>query len=152
MFKQSGDTILFVEDEESAILLVQQAVVGCLMDIYLAVVFYTVAALEWLSTETAHGHPIPRMILSDLKLPKLIGLAEIRTLRTDSRLQNVLIVAYSEVGAPSDDVLAYQIGANYFAKKPESLPELSQLLHDLIELVWLSEKRIGSSLKQTIIS
>lgn len=29
MFKQTGDTILLVEDEEAAILLVQQAVASC---------------------------------------------------------------------------------------------------------------------------
>jgi two-component system response regulator len=152
MFKQSGDTILLVEDEESAIQLVQQAVASCPGELYLAVVSDSVAALEWLSTETAHGHPIPRMILIDLKLPKLIGLAVMRTLRMDNRLQNVPIVVYSQISEPSDVVLAYQIGANSFVKKPESLPEFSQLLHDLIDLGWLSEKGIGSSLKQTVTS
>lgn len=152
MFKQSGDTILLVEDEESAIRLVQQAVASYPGDLYLAVVPDSVAALEWLSTETAHGHPIPRMIFIDLKLPKLIGLAVMRTLRMDSRLQNVPIVVYSEVSESSDVVLAYQIGANSFVKKPESLPEFSQLLHDLIDLGWLSEKGIGTSLKQSVSS
>jgi CheY-like chemotaxis protein len=75
-----------------------------------------------------------------------------RTLRMDSRLQNVPIVVYSEISEPSDVVLAYQIGANSFVKKPESLPEFSQLLHDLMDLGWLSEKGIGSSLKQTVPS
>jgi CheY-like chemotaxis protein len=150
MFQQSGDTILLVEDEESAIQLVQQAIASCPGDLYLAVVPDGVAALDWISTETVHGHPIPRMILIDLKLPKLIGLAVMRTLRMDSRLQNVPIVVYSEVSEPSDVVLAYQIGANSFVKKPESLLEFSQLLHDLIDLGWMSEKGIGTSLKQSV--
>jgi DNA-binding NarL/FixJ family response regulator len=68
----------------------------------------------------------------------------------DSRLQNVPIVVYSEVSEPSDVVLAYQIGANSFVKKPESLPEFSQLLHDLIDLGWLTENGIGKSLKQSV--
>ncbi|MDH2916978.1 MAG: hypothetical protein PXX77_08900, partial [Gallionella sp.] len=75
MFKQSGDTILLVEDEEAAILLVQQAVASCPRELYLAVVPDSVAALDWMTTETAHGHPLPRLIMIDLKLPKLIGLA-----------------------------------------------------------------------------
>lgn len=152
MFKQSGDTILLVEDEEPAIQLVQQAVASCPGNLFLAVVADSVAALEWLSTETAHGHPIPRMILIDLKLPKLIGLAVMRTLRMDSRLQNVPIVVYSEVSEPSDVVLAYQIGANSFVKKPESFSEFSQLLHELSDLGWLSEAGIGKPLKQPVTS
>ena len=150
MFKQSGDTILLVEDEEAAILLVQQAVASCLGELHLAVVPDSVAALEWLTAETEHGHPVPRLILIDLKLPKLIGLAVLRTLRMDERLQSVPVVVYSQVHEPSDIVLSYQIGANSFVKKPESLPEFSQLLRGLIDLGWLSETGIGSSLKHSV--
>jgi two-component system response regulator len=150
MFKLSGDTILIVEDDEFAIQLVQQALASCPGDLHLAVVPNSVAAMEWLSAETDLGHHIPRLILIDLKLPKLIGLAVVRTLRLDSRLQNVPIVVYSEVSEPSDVVLAYQIGANSFVKKPESLSEFSQLLHDLIDLGWTSEKGIGITLKQSV--
>ncbi len=150
MFKQAGDTILLVEDEEAAILLVQQAVASCPSELHLAVVPDSVAALEWLSAETEHGHPVPRLILIDLKLPKLIGLAVLRTLRMDERLQSVPVVVYSQIHDPSDVVLSYQIGANSFVNKPESLPEFSQLLHDLIDLGWLSETGIGTSLRQSV--
>jgi len=92
MLKQSGDTILLVEDEEPAILLVQQAVAGCPGNLYLAVVPDSVSALDWLSAETARDHPLPRLILIDLKLPKLIGLAVLRTLRMDQRLQHVPVI------------------------------------------------------------
>jgi len=145
MFKQSGDTILLVEDEDAAILLVQQAVASCPGELHLAVVPNSVAALDWLTIETEQGHPVPRLILIDLKLPKLIGLAVLRTLRMDERLQNVPIVVYSEIHEPSDVVLSYQVGANSFVKKPDSLPEFSQLLHELIGLGWLSESGIGKS-------
>ena len=143
MLKQPGDTILLVEDEEAAILLVQQAVASCPGDLHLAVVPNGVAALDWLTAETEHGHPVPRLILIDLKLPKLIGLAVLRTLRMDERSQHVPIVVYSQIHEPSDVVLSYQIGANSFVKKPENLPEFSQLLHELLDLGGLSEAGIG---------
>lgn len=152
MLKQSGDTILLVENEEAAILLVQQAVASCPGDLYLAVVPDSVAALDWLSAETSHGHPVPRLILIDLKLPKLIGLAVLRTLRMDARLKHVPIVVYSTSHEPSDVVLAYQIGANSFVRKPENLAEFSKLMHDLIELGWLDENGMGKALQQTILS
>ncbi|MDP2759381.1 MAG: response regulator [Sideroxyarcus sp.] len=150
MLEQSGDTILLVEDEEPAILLVQQAVVSCPGNLYLAVVPDSVSALDWLSAETAHGHPVPRLILIDLKLPKLIGLAVLRTLRMDQRLQRVPIVVYSQSHEPSDVVLAYQIGANSFVQKPQTLTEFNQLMQELLALGWLSESGLDKSLLQSI--
>lgn len=152
MLKQSGDTILLVENEEAPILLVQQAVASCPGELHLAVVPDSVAALDWLSAETSHGHPVPRLILIDLKLPKLIGLAVLRTLRMDNRLKHVPIVVYSQSHEPSDVVLAYQIGANSFVRKPENLQEFSQLMHDLVELGWLEEDGMTKALTQTIHS
>lgn len=150
MLEQSGDTILLVEDEEPAILLVQQAVASCPGNLYLAVVPDSVSALDWLSAETAHGHPVPRLILIDLKLPKLIGLAVLRTLRMDRRLQRVPIVVYSQGHEPSDVVLAYQIGANSFVQKPQTLTEFNQLMQELLALGWLSESGLAKSLSQSI--
>ncbi len=152
MLKQSGDTILLVENDEAAILLVQQAVASCPGDLYLAVVPDSVAALEWISAETEHGHPVPRLILIDLKLPKLIGLAVLRTLRMDSRLKHVPIMVYSQSHEPSDVVLAYQIGANSFVRKPESLEEFSKLMNDIIDLGWVAEGGAAQALQQTIHS
>ncbi len=150
MLKQSGDTILLVEDEEPAILLVQQAVASCPGNLFLAVVPDSVSALDWLSAEIAHGHPVPRLILIDLKLPKLIGLAVLRTLRMDGRLRNVPVVVYSETHEPSDVVLAYQIGANSFVQKPQSLEEFNRLMRELLALGWLKESGLDRSLSQSI--
>lgn len=150
MLKQPGDTILLVEDEEPPILLVQQAVAGCPGNLHLAVVPDSVAALDWLTTETAHGHPVPCMILIDLKLPKLIGLAVLRTLRMDQRLQHVPIVVYSQNHEPQDVVLAYQIGANSFVQKPQSLTEFNHLMQELLALGWLSKSGLGKSLPRSI--
>jgi len=150
MLKQSGDTILLVEDEEPAILLVQQAVAGCPGNLYLAVVPDSVSALDWLSVETAQGHPLPCLILIDLKLPKLIGLAVLRTLRMDQRLQHVPIIVYSQSHEPSDVVLSYQIGANSFVKKPQTLADFNQLMQELLALGWLSESGRGKTLSQSV--
>lgn len=150
MLKQPGDTILLVEDEEPPILLVQQAVAGCPGNLHLAVVPDSVAALDWLTTETAHGHPVPCLILIDLKLPKLIGLAVLRTLRMAPRLQHVPIVVYSQNHEPHDVVLAYQIGANSFVQKPQSLTEFNHLMQELRALGWLSKSGLGKSLSRSI--
>lgn len=137
MSAQSGDTILLVEDDESAIVLVQQAVSAFPGHFHLAVVANSVSALDWLVVETASQHPLPRLILIDLKLPKLLGLAVLRTLRMDERLARVPIVVYSEQHEPADVVLAYQIGANSFVAKPQDKESFLRLFSELQTLGWL---------------
>lgn len=138
MLRQEKETILLVEDEEAAVLLVQQAVASCPGDIHLVAVNDTGAAIDWLADTSSRGYPMPRLILLDLKLPKLAGLAVLRTLRMDVRLQDVPIAVFSEVHNPSDVVLSYQIGANSFVSKPTSLDEFTRLLLELGDRGWLS--------------
>ena len=150
MFRQANETILLVEDGEAEVLLIQQAVAGCPDELHLAVARDAGEALEWLSDTVARGYPMPRMILLDLKLPKLAGLAVLRTLRMEARLQDVPIVVFSEVHDPADVVLSYQIGANSFVKKPANLAEFTQLLRELANLGWLSGKGLYHSHPQSL--
>ncbi len=143
MLKQPGDTILLVEDEEAEVLLIRQAVASCPGDMQLVTVRDTVEVLEWLADTAERNHPLPCLILLDLKLPKLAGLAVLRTLRMDERLQDIPIVVFSEVHEPSDVVLSYRIGANSFVNKPADLGEFTRLLHELSGLGWLSGRGIG---------
>lgn len=139
MIRQANDTILLVEDDEAEVLLVQQAVAGCPGQLRLVAVQDSSAALDWLNETITGGYPMPRLILLDLKLPKLAGLAVLRTLRMESRLKDVPIVVFSEVHEPADVVLSYQIGANSFVGKPTSLDEFTRLLRELSDMGWLRE-------------
>jgi DNA-binding response OmpR family regulator len=140
MLRQENETILLVEDDEAEVLLIQQAVASCPEELHLAVARDAGEALEWLTDTVERGYAMPRMILLDLKLPKLAGLAVLRTLRMETRLQDVPIVVFSEVHEPSDVVLSYQIGANSFVKRPANIAEFTQLLRELAGLGWLSGK------------
>lgn len=145
MLRQTNDTILLLEDDEAEVLLVQQGVASCRGDLHLAVVRDTVEAREWLDDTAARGYPMPRLILLDLKLPKLAGLAVLRTLRNEMRLRDVPIVVFSEMHEPSDVVLAYQVGANSFVKRPSSLHEFGELLRELADLGWLQGQGLQHS-------
>jgi two-component system, response regulator len=145
MLRQANDTILLVEDGEAEVLLIQQAVAGCEEDLHLAVARDAGEALDWLNDTVERGYSVPRMILLDLKLPKLAGLAVLRTLRMESLLQDVPIVVFSEVHGSADVVLSYQLGANSFVKKPANHAEFTKLLRELADLGWLS----GQGLQRT---
>jgi two-component system response regulator len=138
MLRQSNATILLLEDDEAGVLLVKQGVASCPGGLHLAVVRDTVEAREWLADTAKRGYPMPRLILLDLKLPKLAGLGILRTLRMDARLHDVPIVVFSESHEPSDVVLSYQIGANSFVGKPANLAEFVQLMQEMSDRGWLS--------------
>lgn len=150
MLRQANDTILLVEDGDAEVRLVRQAVASCPGDFHLAVTRDEAEALQWLTDTVERGYPMPRLIMLDLKLPKLVGLAMLRTLRMDARLRDVPIVVFSEFHEPSDVVLSYQIGANSFVKKPADLAEFTQLLRELADLGWLSGKGLNQSCSQSI--
>jgi two-component system response regulator len=151
MLRQENETILLVEDGEAEVLLIQQAVASCPEDLHLAVARDASEALEWLIDTVERGYSMPRMILLDLKLPKLAGLAVLRTLRMESRLQDVPIVVFSEVHEPADVVLSYQLGANSFVKRPANLAEFTKLLRELAELGWLSGQGLHHSHPSAVV-
>lgn len=144
MFKESGNVVLLVEDEASEILLAQQAVESCLEPVRLVVVPDGVQALQWVTDTLAKGEALPRLILLNLKLPHLIGLAVLRTLRMDARLTNVPVVVFSAFHEHADVLLSYQVGANSFVEMPKNQEEFVALLTELSRLGWL-----GDSERQT---
>ena len=151
MLRQAKETILLVDDGEAEVLLVQQAVASCPGEMHLAVARDVGETLEWLADTVERGYEMPRLILLDLKLPKLAGLAVLRTLRMEARLQNVPIVVFSEVHEPPDVVLSYQLGANSFVKKPANLVEFTQFLHELSDLGWLNGKGLHQSHSMSVL-
>ena len=150
MLRQTNATILLLEAAAAEVLLVQQGLASCQGDLHLAVVHDTVEAREWLDDTAERGYPIPRLILLDLKLPKLAGLGILRTLRMDTRLQDVPIVVFSESHEPSDVVLSYQIGANSFVSKPATLAEFIQLMREMSERGWLSARTAHEPCAQSL--
>lgn len=133
-------TILLVEDEPSEIACAHEACALCEPSIRLVVVDDSVEALAWLSRNTEVRNPLPRLILLDLKLPKLSGLAVLRRLRMDASTQDLPIIVFSETCAQSDILLSYQIGANSFVSKPADINQFQELLRELAAY-WLQPRQ-----------
>ena len=130
--KKKVNTVLLVEDDPAEIAMAEQACALCTPPVQLVVMPDSETALEWLSQKMEEQQHLPRLILLDLKLPKLIGLAVLRKLRMDRRTWDLPIVVFSAVCEPSDVVLSYQVGANSFVGKPASPGEFQQLLQELV--------------------
>ena len=64
------------------------------------------------------GAPLPRLVLLDLKLPKLDGLEVLRGLRANSRTCLAPVVVLSSSTDPRQLAQCYQLGANGYVQKP----------------------------------
>ena len=97
-------------------------------------------ALDYLFGEGDHsGRDVgvmPRVVLLDLKLPKLSGLEVLRRIREDdrTRLQPVVILTSSK--EEQDLIDSYGLGANSYLLKPVDFGQFSETVR-LIGSYWL---------------
>lgn len=78
----------------------------------------------------------PSLILVDLNMPCLGGLAAIRQIRSDARSNNVPLVVLSTSNAPGDIRRAYESGASSYIVKPSSYQILVDVMRTL-DQYWL---------------
>jgi two-component system response regulator len=64
------------------------------------------------------GAPLPRLVLLDLKLPKLDGIEVLRGIRGNSRIFMTPVVVLTSSTDPRQLAQCYQLGANSCVQKP----------------------------------
>ena len=74
------------------------------------------------------GAPPPRLILLDLKLPKVDGLEVLRALRANTRTSMAPVVVLTSADDPRELAQSYQLGANSCVQKPVRPDELRSSL------------------------
>jgi CheY-like chemotaxis protein len=78
----------------------------------------------------------PRLILLDLKLPKVDGLEVLRRIKADPRTRQIPVVVLSSSRENTDIVEAYRLGANSYIVKPVNFDRFTEAVHDL-GLYWM---------------
>lgn len=61
----------------------------------------------------------PKVVLLDLKLPKVDGLQVLRTIKADQRTKNIPVVVMTSSQEQRDEVESYHLGVNGYVVKPE---------------------------------
>lgn len=87
------------------------------------------AALDILFGPTAHI--VPRVILLDLKLPKVDGMEILRKLKADDVLKTVPVVVLTSSKEDRDLEEAYKLGVNSYIVKPVEFDKFVQAVEQL---------------------
>ncbi|MBI1200409.1 MAG: response regulator [Phenylobacterium sp.] len=85
----------------------------------------------------------PRMILLDLKLPKLDGLEILRRIRGHARLQTVPVVVLTSSFRDADIVESYGLGATTYLVKPVDAEAFTEIVRRIAQMVVV--QRTGES-------
>lgn len=97
-------------------------------------------ALDFVFCEGPHASrritDTPKVILLDLKLPKIAGLAVLQRIKADPRTKKIPVVVLTSSKEQSDVAASYDHGVNSYVVKPVNSEQFSQAVRDL-GLFWL---------------
>jgi CheY-like chemotaxis protein len=141
--------ILYVEDEESDVILFQHALEKAGIRDPLHTAKDGKAATDYLAGrppfEDRERHPLPGLVLLDLNLPYFSGIEVLEWLRQQPLLRRLPVVVFTSSNRPDDVARAYDAGANGYVVKPNSQTDLRTLVRALHDY-WLVQNRVPSTL------
>lgn len=134
-------TILLVEDNPDDAELIAYAFDKLAVPNPLVTVGDGDAAVDYLGGTGAYGdrlrHPLPALILLDLKLPRRSGLEVLRFLRGQDATRHTPVVVLTSSSQREDIRHAYDGGANSYLVKPVGRDSLMEMVRAL-EIYWMT--------------
>jgi CheY-like chemotaxis protein len=73
----------------------------------------------------------PRLVLLDLKLPKINGLEVLEQMKADPRTQAIPVVILTSSKQESDMVKSYKLGANSYIQKPVDFEQFESVIKQI---------------------
>jgi two-component system, response regulator len=133
-------TILLVEDDPDDELLTLRALKKNNIGDHVFVVRDGEEALDFLFCRNAYAdrdpHDLPRLILLDIKLPKVNGLEVLRRIRADKRTRLLPIVMLTASKEEHDLIEGYSNKVNSYIRKPVDFVQFTEYIREL-GLYWL---------------
>ena len=79
---------------------------------------------------------VPKLILLDLKLPKVDGLEVLRKVKDDDRTKKIPVVVLTSSREEKDRIESYRLGVNSYIVKPVDFKQFTESIRD-IGMYWL---------------
>ena len=133
-------TILLVEDNpDDEILTVRELQKQSIVNEIIAV-RDGVEALEYIFGTGQYARrdvrDLPRVVLLDLKLPKVDGLEVLRRIRADDRTKHIPVVVLTSSDDQRDVIESYRLGANSYVCKPVNFIQFQEAVRH-VKFYWL---------------
>jgi two-component system, response regulator len=132
--------ILIVEDTSEDLDLTLRALRKAKITNHIQVARDGEEALDFIFCEGTFAHRNmeegPKVILLDLKLPKIDGLEVLRRIKSDLRTKSIPVVVLTSSREQNDVVESYGLGVNSYIVKPVNFEQFSEAVQNL-GLYWL---------------
>jgi len=113
--------LLYVEDEDAAVFLLETALKEADIDVALYRVADGDEALDFLKKTGAYQDvPRPDLVLLDLNLPRRTGLEVLSEMKQDAELRKLAVVVFTSSSLAVDKRRSMALGAQEYITKPAS--------------------------------
>jgi two-component system, response regulator len=144
MMGNDSKLVLYVEDDLDHAELVQRSLAPHISGGSILHIEDGEAALDYLGRIDSDRADRPRLILLDLRLPKVDGLEVLHRVKTDPRLSDIPVVVLTTSANDADLERAYAQRANSYLVKPEDFPALDELMKT-VGSYWLRWNRLPAA-------
>ena len=132
--------ILLVEDSLEDLELTQRALRNAKLGNHIQIARDGAEAMDFIFCEGQHaGRRIedsPKLILLDLKLPKVDGLEVLERIKSDPRTKHIPVVVLTSSKEQVDVIKSYQLGVNSYIVKPVNFEGFTAAVQEL-GMYWL---------------
>ena len=106
------------------------------------------AALDYLfhRGQYAGGNGLPRVVLLDLRLPKVDGIEVLTQIRANPLTHDLPVVVLTSSKEERDLVATYELGVNSFVAKPVAFDEFARVVADL-GMYWVLINRVPPDIR-----
>jgi two-component system response regulator len=140
MMIENSIEILLVEDNPNDVELTLHALKHNKLTNNIQVVRDGAEALEFLFGTGEFAKRIinrpPKVILLDLKLPKVDGMEVLKRIKSDERTRSIPVVVLTSSREEQDIIESYRLGVNSFITKPVDFEQFTEAVRQL-GLYWL---------------
>jgi CheY-like chemotaxis protein len=147
-------TVLYVEDEENDVLLLQLGFEKAGINHRLQIVGDGQEAVAYLSGSGQYAnreqYPSPTLVLLDLNLPCLTGMKVLQWIREQPQFATLPVVMYTSSDHPRDLENARQLGVTEYVLKPSRIGKIAELLQRL-SAQWLSAPSVPDPKTQSAL-
>jgi CheY-like chemotaxis protein len=124
--------ILIIEDDPNDVIILKHALTRAGINNPVKVVQDGKEAIDYMRGEGKYRdrfqYPFPKVIFSDLKMPRMGGFDVLHWLRTHPECSVIPVIILSASKQDEDIKRAYQMGANAYLVKPSQIEDLQEMV------------------------